>query len=219
MLRRALCYHVYGALEAGPCVGLKFQFPRRSFRCTHESPCQRVEWPTRLTVYACRRPVKAPDDHIPLFAALGFAGSAWARMEQQLDMILIHINKEQHSAQLYQPEYPIAFERKIKLPKRWFNQHPPLKQYRDDMRLFTSKVKEIAPIRNHLLHSILQDWNPKEQVATMQTIKFEGDDTFRVRSRAVRLKTLKTFGTVANNANKFLSHVTFKILTDAALRI
>jgi hypothetical protein len=39
-------------------------------------------------------PLKAPDDHSPLFAALGFAGSAWARMEQQLDIVLIHINKE-----------------------------------------------------------------------------------------------------------------------------
>jgi hypothetical protein len=164
-------------------------------------------------------PLEAPDDHSSLFAALGFAGSAWARMEQQLDIVLIHINKEKLSSRLYQPEYPIAFERKIKLAKRWFNQHPPLKPYRDDIRLFTSKVKEIAPIRNHLLHSILQDWNPKEQVATMQTIKFEGNDKFRVRSRGVHLKTIKTFGTLANSANKFLSHVTFKILTDAALRI
>ena len=164
-------------------------------------------------------PLEAPDDHAQLFAALGFAGSAWARLEQQLDIILIHINKEQHSPRLYQAEYPIAFERKVKLAKRWFNQHPPLKPYRDDIRLFTSKVKEIAPIRNHLLHSILQDWDTDKQVATMQAIKFEGNDTFRVRRRAVRLTTIKNFGNVANRANKFLSHVTRKILTDAALRI
>jgi hypothetical protein len=104
-------------------------------------------------------PLEAPDDHTPLFAALGFAGSAWARMEQQLDIVLIHINKEQHSARLYQPEYPIAFERKIKLAKLWFNQHPPLERYREDIRLFTSNIKQIAPIRNNLIHSILQEWN------------------------------------------------------------
>jgi hypothetical protein len=164
-------------------------------------------------------PLEAPDDHAPLFAALGFAGSAWARMEQQLDIVLIHINKEQHSPRLYQPEYPIAFERKINLAKRWFNQHPPLKRYRGDIRLFTSNIKQIAPIRNYLLHSILQEWDAQKQVATMQTIKFEGKDTFRVQSRGVHLKTIKSFGTVANSANKFLSHVTRKILTDPALRI
>jgi hypothetical protein len=161
-------------------------------------------------------PLEAPDDHSPLFAALGFAGSAWARMEQQLDIVLIHINKEKLSSRLYQPEYPIAFERKIKLAKRWFNQHPPLKPYRDDIRLFTSKVKEIAPIRNHLLHSILQDWNPKEQVATMQTIKFEGNDKFRVRSRGVHLKTIKTFGTSSSltSPSKFsqMPHYAFEDL-------
>jgi hypothetical protein len=164
-------------------------------------------------------PLEAPDDHAPLFAALGFAGSAWARMEQQLDIVLIHINKEKHSSQLYQPEYPIAFERKVKLAKRWFNQHPPLKSYRDDIRLFTSKIKQIAPIRNYLIHSILQEWDDHKQVATMQVIKFEGKDTFRVQQRAVHLKTIKEFGAIANSANKFLSHVTRKVLTDAALRI
>jgi hypothetical protein len=58
-----------------------------------------------------------------------------------------------------------------------------------------------------------------KQVATMQTIKFEGKDTFRVQKRGVHLRTIKTFGNVANSANKFLSHVTRKVLTDDALRI
>jgi len=164
-------------------------------------------------------PLEAPDDHILLFAALGFAGSAWARMEQQLDIVLIHLNKERRSAALYQLEYPVAFDRKIKLAKRWFNQYPPLKSYQADIRIFTSKIKEIAPIRNYLFHSILQEWDAEKQVATMQTVKFEGDDNFRVQRRAVSLKTIKTFGRLANAGNKFLSHVTLKIFADAALRI
>jgi hypothetical protein len=164
-------------------------------------------------------PLEAPDNHLPLFAALGFAGSAWARMEQQLDIVLIHLNKERRSPDLYQPEYPIAFERKVKLAKRWFNQYPPLKSYQDGMRTFTSNIKQTAPLRNYLLHSILQEWDADKEVAIMQTIKFEGNDDFRVQRRAVSLKTIKSFGLLANNANKFLSQITERLFADASLRI
>jgi hypothetical protein len=163
-------------------------------------------------------PLEAPEDHIPLFAALGFAAAAWARMEQQLDIVLIHVNKEKLSSHLYQPQYPFSFDGKIKLAKRWFNQHPQLASYSEDIRHFTSSIKPIARIRNSLLHSILQEWDPIREIAIMQTVRFEGEDNFRVLRRNVSLETIRRFGAITNAGNKFLSRVTVRILTDTSLR-
>jgi hypothetical protein len=61
-----------------------------------------------------------------LWRAIGLAACAWARLEQHLDAVLIHVNQPKHSEKLHDPDRPIGFKRKIKLLKRWFNQHPVL---------------------------------------------------------------------------------------------
>jgi hypothetical protein len=65
-------------------------------------------------------------DAAELFRVLGLASSSWMRLEMHLDMVLLFLNQPQHSEKLYNKDHPMGFRNKIKLLKRWFNQHPAL---------------------------------------------------------------------------------------------
>ena len=76
------------------------------------------------------------------FEVLGHAAMAWARLESHVDAVLIHVNKAVHSTELYNPEHPIGFANKLKLLKRWFNQHPFLKSLAGEIREAAHVFKE-----------------------------------------------------------------------------
>ena len=102
-------------------------------------------------------PIDAFEDHKELFAAIGHAATAWARFEAHLDAILIQVNSESHSREVYNPEHPTTFARKVKLLKRWFNQHPSLSHLKEDMRRISTTAKEHSIMRNEFLHSALEE--------------------------------------------------------------
>src|SRR4051812_38190415 len=77
-----------------------------------------------------------------LFRAIGLAASSWSRLETHLDMVLIFLNQPQHSNEIHDRDHPIGFKRKIKLLKRWFNQHPALKIAAKDFRTLSPKLLE-----------------------------------------------------------------------------
>lgn len=162
-------------------------------------------------------PLDAENPPPDLFSAIGYAASSWARLEQHLDAVLIHINNPAHSEAIYNPAHPIGLGAKLKLLKRWFNQHPALASLSSDFRELSSRLKEISPHRNNMLHGILERWEPETRTAYFQTIKFMGDDEFQVSTHEYTLEAIKAFSDITNAGNRYLSAISRSIFTPDAL--
>lgn len=161
-------------------------------------------------------PIDDAEAHKELFEAIGLAAISWARLEQHLDAVLIHVNKAKFE-ELYEPQHPIAFSGKVRLLKSWFNNHPELSALEDEMRQLTSSLKKLSPHRNFYLHSILEGWNPTTQMVTFNSIKYEGDDDFRCRREDVPLEAIRSFTRMVNVSNKYLSAISRVLFTPDAL--
>lgn len=77
--------------------------------------------PMEFPFYECA--VDSPDVPRSVYAAVGKAAMAWARLEQHLDAVLLQVNKKRFSESLYR-EHPGTFIGKVRLLKDWFNKHP-----------------------------------------------------------------------------------------------
>jgi hypothetical protein len=139
-----------------------------------------------------------------LFRAIGLATCSWSRLETQIDMVLIYLNRPRHSLALYDRDHPIGFRSKIKLLKRWFNQHPALANGAISLRQLTPKILELNQQRNSYLHSVLQDFDPLTKVAIWGGIKAAGSETYKVGRHIGSVETLIAFATEAH-----LAHVEF----------
>lgn len=115
-----------------------------------------------------------------LFRAIGLAVCSWSRLEVQIDMTLIHLNQPKHSIELHDPDHPVGFKSKIKLLKRWFNQHPALKGQTEALRKLAPQLLKLNRERNTFLHSILQTYDPTTQTAVWRGIKPAGPETFNM---------------------------------------
>lgn len=162
--------------------------------------------PLPMTFQFAGGPIEDRDSAASAFLALGHAASAWARLEQLIDAILIHINNIQFSKKLFDPEHPVSFRKKIKLLKRWFNKHPALAEHTDDIRTITSRLKELAEHRNTYLHSIFEAYDPVTKTLALHSLKFLGDDTFHAKSEKVTLEAIETFADLTIKANRYLWH-------------
>jgi len=149
-------------------------------------------------------PINNPDDALELFSALGQAASAWARLEQQIDAVLIQINKEAFSATLYNKDHPVSFSSKIGLLKKWFNQHAALEDLTKDVRELTSRLKPLSKKRNVLLHSILESFDAERGTAIFKSVKYEGSDEFTITDYSVPLGDIRVFTDLVNLSNEFL---------------
>ncbi len=158
-------------------------------------------------------PIDNPDQAGQAWIALGHAAAAWARLEQQIDALLFQLNKAQHSEELYNPEHPIAFGNKIKMLKRWFNQHPALKERTQDIRDLTSRLKSLGAERNAMLHSILEGYSPDTETLTFRSLRFEGDGNFKIKLHKTSLKSVSSFAAVTNTANKWLWEISSELFT------
>jgi hypothetical protein len=108
-----------------------------------------------------------------LFLALGLAAAAWARLEKHINSILIQVNKRQHSNEitaLYDPNYPTKFSDKIRLLKKYFNQHPALKDFREKITNFASDAKKLSIDRNIYLHSVIQSYDKDAKILELLSI-------------------------------------------------
>jgi hypothetical protein len=146
-------------------------------------------------------PIDDPKSVTAAFAILGHAAMAWARLEAHIDAVLVHINKTGNSKDLYKPGHPIGFSGKLKLLKRWFTKHPPLKQYEPKIRLAFTAFKNLSRSRNLMLHGILEAYDPETKIVKFTSMKFEGNDTFRVGSYAINLDQISQFTETVNQAN------------------
>src|SRR5688572_4819112 len=60
-------------------------------------------------------PIDSPKENADLFCTLGLAQAAWSRMEHMVTVLALHLNKEEASAALHDPDPADAFRRKLKL--------------------------------------------------------------------------------------------------------
>jgi hypothetical protein len=68
-------------------------------------------------------------DDVPQYAenivkAVGIAMLNWARLEQQIDALLITVNKPDHSAEAYKQTPYVSIREKIRMFERWFALDP-----------------------------------------------------------------------------------------------
>jgi hypothetical protein len=156
------------------------------------------------------RPTGGPiDDPFPnrkLFAAIGKASAAWARMELMLDIILLHINKESEAAAIYDPRYPRFFKQKLKLMKRWLR-HLKLAADEATFRQTLAILKELANTRNDVLHSCITSYDRATERFNYISIRFLGDDRFEVKERAFFVEGLNQLYVMANKATLALTEV------------
>ena len=136
-------------------------------------------------------PIDDPQTAHIAFATLGHAAMAWARLETQVDALLIHVNKASHSKEIYSPDHAKGFEGKLELLKKWFKNHPELKPMAEDMRAAVTGLKKLSKIRNQTLHAIFERYDADQQRLHFMAVKYEGKGTFRVRSYSATIKALQ----------------------------
>src|SRR5215204_5755330 len=155
-----------------------------------------------------------------LWRAIGLAACTWSRLEQHVEVVLIHLNQREHSEKLYDEDHPIGFKRKIKLLKRWFNQHPALAEHRDTLRTITTDMLSLSVTRNTFLHSILDSYDPATSTATFRAVRPTSDTTYAVSKHVGTVGTLINFaGAVQDTHLRFARISTGLFTADAAARL
>jgi len=71
------------------------------------------------------------------------------------------------------------------------------------------------------LHAILSEYDPKARTVTFQSVKFEGNATFRIRGYSTDLDSIKKFAASINELNSlFGQRISAKLFRpDAAERL
>lgn len=164
-----------------------------------------------------------PAHAAPALEALGRAAACWARLEHHIDALIVQVNKPQHDERLFEP-HPVSFGKKIDLLKRWFNQYPPLAEYIEDMRWFTSRMKTLAKnedtrwlSRNLLLHAIPASFDAEKQTITLHHMRWVGE-MIHSRHVSVTIDQLTAFYEAVQLANQFLGSITQELFTDEGYR-
>jgi hypothetical protein len=161
-------------------------------------------------------PVDDPSDAEVLFLELGKAAAAWARLEQQVEAILLHVNKKEFSEDLF-CEHPVSFTKKLSILKPWFKTHKALLQYKEPFLEVASKLWDLAEERNLYLHSVLESFNSQSSVAIFHRILPKGNDEFKLVMSAVPLENISSFVEVVNLTNRYLWSVSQDLFTAAAI--
>jgi hypothetical protein len=121
-------------------------------------------------------------DHVPQYAenmikAVGIATLNWARLEQQLDALLVTVNKPSHSTEQYGPTPSSSFRRKIEMFDMWFVRDPRFEGQRDRAVQLTKAFTLAADDRNLLTHSNVQQFieGPPVKMVVLKTV-INGDE-------------------------------------------
>lgn len=172
--------------------------------------------PDILTFKFIGGPVDNQSDAGSLFLELGRAAAAWARLEQQVEAILLHVNKREFSGDLF-CEHPVSFTKKLAILKSWFKQHKALSQYNGPFLEIASKLWALADERNLYLHSVLESFDPQSNKAIFHRILPKGNDEFKLVINVVPLENISSFVEVVNLTNRYLWSVSQDLFTPAAI--
>jgi hypothetical protein len=100
-------------------------------------------------------------DQVPPYAetiitAVGITMLNWARLEQQIDALLICVNKAEFTTEKYIPMRSVSFRAKLDLFERWFVKDRRFEQRRERAERLLEAFKNASADRNLLAHSNVQ---------------------------------------------------------------
>lgn len=150
-------------------------------------------------------PIDTPEQYPALFFDYGLAAASWARMEQHIDAILVQINKEDHSdnlLDLYDERHPGTFDQKLKMLRRYFNNHPGLAKYTEDVLDCATGLKRLSKDRNELLHGILEGVDSVAGTIMLNGMQYRNaTNDFLNRHQTFPAGKLKAFAELVNMAH------------------
>lgn len=160
-------------------------------------------------------PVEAPDtEELALpFHAFGFVAMAWARLETHLDALLIHLNKRQFSKEIFDPDHPVSFSRKLRLLKTWFGKQKALSKYKPAIDKLAKQLKTLSQARNSFLHALFSAYDAQKSEVTLRSLYYVGDEEFQITRRDFGTEKLIRFGLTVNSANRSLAVITSALFT------
>lgn len=130
-------------------------------------------------LYASGGPIDQPRKASRLFAKLGRAAAAWARMEMMLDAFIIRVNKPSENVHLYDDEHPVSFKRKMRLATKWLS-HPAIIEHADLFRGAFSIIRDMAGLRNELTHSDVRSYDSTSGDFVLANMRSAGAGIFRL---------------------------------------
>lgn len=150
-------------------------------------------------------PIDNPSDANELFQTIGHAISSWARMEHIIDALLVHLNKAAYAQELYEPDHPRNFKKKVELLQHWFKEHPELKLHADAVKSVLPKIKITAHTRHLLAHGSIDSYDATTREITFKSIRPRGNDSFSVQTETLHIKGVLAVAELANAGNRFLA--------------
>jgi len=121
-------------------------------------------------------------DEVPQFAeniikGVGIAMLNWARLEQQIDALLISVNKPDHSTRPYRPTPNVSFRQKVDMFETWFACDARFTARHDRAARLVKAFKLAADDRNLLTHSNVQEFieGPPVRMIVLKTV-IDGDE-------------------------------------------
>lgn len=121
-----------------------------------------------------------------------------------IDALLMHLNKEAFSEEIYESDYPRNFKKKADLLKDWFKQHPKLGDLSESMLAVLPKIKGLAQVRHALAHSSVESYDAETGEVLFNSIRFRGNDNFQCTKETLSIEGVRAVGELANQANLFL---------------
>jgi hypothetical protein len=149
-------------------------------------------------------PIDEHAEHLDLFGAIGFAVSAWARMETMLTALVMHVNKDEASNALYEANPQNAFTRKLTVLENWLTKHPPHARLRakGDTNLF-AKLRGLAERRNLIAHGLVESYDRARDLVTIKQVTRVGRDEWQLRTYETPVADIRIVGQLANTANRY----------------
>lgn len=154
----------------------------------------------------------------PIVTAIGFAILHWGRLEQQIDVLLISVNKEYHSTTKYRPTPNTSFRRKLDLFERWFVKDTRFSEYHDRTRRLHKSFEIASDDRTLLIHSNIQEFQEGPPAKMMvRNLKLEGED-LRISRAEWTEESIRNFAMSVSGLNRALYTISEKVLTPAFLQ-
>ncbi len=151
-------------------------------------------------------PIDDHANHADLFNAIGLVTCSWARMENLLTAIVLHVNNEEASKTLHEPDPSNAFSRKSKLLQDWITKHPPHNHLRtgNDANFF-GHLRELADKRNAIAHGHLESFDRAIATATFKVIRRVGKDRWGLRTYNIPMSDFAIIADLCNIANAYFT--------------